>query len=112
MDPSDAAEQATTPTADLDIGAAITRAAIAARAAAEREQQALQQVAELRAAYPGWDISRCRDETGEWWVAVLRSAVTEQMALLGVVRESRQRDGSALTIVLASQTALMERTRA
>jgi hypothetical protein len=112
MDLSGLPKQAAPQTADLDIGAAITRAATAAHAAAEQERQALQQLAELRAAYLEWDINRCRDHTGEWWVAELLHAVTEQMALLGVVRLVRQRDGTALALALSGQTALLERSGA
>ncbi|MFI7147138.1 hypothetical protein ACIBO2_19650 [Nonomuraea sp. NPDC050022] len=112
MDPSGTPEQAMAQVADLDIGAAITRAATAAHTAAERERQALQQLAELHTAYPEWDINRRRDYTGEWWVAELLCTVTEQMALLGVIRVVRQRDGAALAMALSGQRALMQRSRA
>ncbi|MGW5154891.1 hypothetical protein ACWEPN_05355 [Nonomuraea wenchangensis] len=48
MDSFGHSEQAINPGADMDIGVALIRAATAARAAAERERQALQQLAELR----------------------------------------------------------------
>ena len=103
-------EQAITQTADLDIGAALTRAATAARAAAERERQALQQLAELRVAYGAWAIDRRKEETGEWWVAELLREVTEEMALVGVIRTVRQRDAAALALALSGQMALIGRS--
>jgi hypothetical protein len=103
-------DPATTPPADLDIAAALTRAATAARVAAGQERQALRQLAELRATYPGWVIDRRHEETGEWWVAELQRPVTEEMALIGVVGTTRQRDGAALALTLSYQTALIQRS--
>jgi hypothetical protein len=101
--PNDASTQAA-----LDLHSAVARAAVAARAAAAREPFELRQLAELQNTYPGWDISRVRDDSGRLrWLAVYGGPFTDEMRAADAATTILEPDAVTLAATLAWQSALI-----
>ncbi|MFI7448034.1 hypothetical protein ACIBQX_11100 [Nonomuraea sp. NPDC049714] len=94
--------------AALDLHSAVARAAVAARAAAAREPFELRQLAVLQDTYPGWDISRVRDDSGrQRWLAVYGGPLTEEMRAANAAATILESDAVTLAATLAWQSALV-----
>ncbi|TMR97324.1 hypothetical protein [Nonomuraea basaltis] len=67
----------------------------------------------LRRTYPGWDIVRGKDESGEeCWQARLRADITPALRDASVVEVLQKSDGITLASALAHQQALVHNFRA
>jgi hypothetical protein len=94
--------------AALDIHSAVARAVTASLAAAAREPFELRQLAALQSTYPGWNISRIRDESGrQRWLAIYGGPFTGEMRAAGAATTILKSDAATLTEALAWQSALV-----
>lgn len=94
--------------AALDLHSAVARAAVAARAAAAREPFELRELSALQNTYPGWTISRSRDESGrQRWLAVYGGPLTAEMQAANTATTILESDAVTLAATLARQSALV-----
>lgn len=94
--------------AALDLHSAVARAAVAARAAAAREPFELRELSALQNTYPGWAISRSRDESGrQRWLAVYGGPLTDEMQAANAATTILESDAVTLAATLAWQSALV-----